>query len=62
MFKPNFLYFEHTYTKIIEVNLFAFAYRLFHEDFSPLEGAYRYIMNSTSHISVSLFPITEPNK
>ena len=23
------------YTKILEVNLFAFAYRLFHEDFSP---------------------------
>ena len=22
-------------TKILEVNLFAFAYRLFHEDFSP---------------------------
>ena len=26
------------YTKILEVNLFAFAYRLFHEDFSPLDG------------------------
>ena len=24
------------YTKILEVNLFAFAYRLFHEDFSPI--------------------------
>ena len=23
------------YTKILEVNLFAFAYRLFHRDFSP---------------------------
>ena len=23
------------YTKILEVNLFAFAYRLFHDDFSP---------------------------
>ena len=23
-------------TKILEVNLFAFAYRLFHEDFSPI--------------------------
>ena len=25
-------------TKILEVNLFAFAYRLFHEDFSPING------------------------
>ena len=24
----------HIYTKILEVNLFAFTYRLFHEDFS----------------------------
>ena len=27
-------------TKILEVNLFAFAYRLFHRDFSPINGAY----------------------
>ena len=27
------------YTKILEVNLFAFAYRLFHEDFSSIDGA-----------------------
>ena len=26
---------ELLYTEILEVNLFAFAYRLFHEDFSP---------------------------
>ena len=26
-------------TKILEVNLFAFAYRLFHEDFSPINGS-----------------------
>ena len=26
------------YTKILEVNLFAIAYRLFHEDFSPIDG------------------------
>ena len=25
------------YTEILEVNLFAFAYRLFHEDLSPLD-------------------------
>ena len=28
------------YTKILEVNLFAFAYRLFHRDFSPRNGAF----------------------
>ena len=28
------------YTKILEVNLFAFAYRLFPRDFSPINGAY----------------------
>ena len=31
---------ELLYTKILEVNLFAFAYRLFHRDFSPLDGTY----------------------
>ena len=29
---------ELLYTKILEVNLFAFAYRLFRRDFSPLGG------------------------
>ena len=29
---------ELLYTKILEVNLFAFAYRLFHEDFSSVIG------------------------
>ena len=29
---------ELLHTKILEVNLFAFAYRLFHEDFSPIHG------------------------
>ena len=28
------------YTKILEVNLFAVAYRLFRRDFSPLDGTY----------------------
>ena len=27
------------FTRILEVNLFAFAYRLFHEDFSLINGA-----------------------
>ena len=29
---------ELLYTKLLEVNLFAFAYRLFHEDFSSING------------------------
>ena len=29
---------EILYTKILEVNLLAFDYRLFHEDFSPIDG------------------------
>ena len=33
----RFIYFK--YTKILEVNLFALAYRLFHEDFSSISGA-----------------------
>ena len=32
------LYITEIYTKILEVNLFAFAYRLFRRDFSPLDG------------------------
>ena len=31
---------EFLYIKILEVNLFAFAYRLVHRDFSPINGAY----------------------
>ena len=31
---------ELLYTKIPEVNLFAFAYTLFHRDFSPLNGTF----------------------
>ena len=30
---------SYLYAKILEVNLFAFVYRLFHEDFSPFYGA-----------------------
>ena len=35
---PNVYMF--VYTKILEVNLFAFAYRLFGRDFSPLDRTY----------------------
>ena len=31
---------ELLYTKILEVNLFAFADRRFHRDFSPLDGTF----------------------
>ena len=31
---------ELLYTKILEVNLLAFSYRLFHRDFSPLDGTF----------------------
>ena len=31
---------ELLYTEILEVNLFAFAYRLFRRDFCPLDGTY----------------------
>ena len=31
---------ELSYTKILEVNLFVFAYRLFHRDFSPINRTF----------------------
>ena len=34
----DLIYWTLLYTKILEVNLFAFAYRLFHREFSPLNG------------------------
>ena len=37
---------ELLYTKILEVNLFAFAYRLFRRDFSPLDGTYCILVSS----------------
>ena len=36
------------YTKILEVNLFAFAYRLFRRDFSPLDGEWGEISTKQS--------------
>ena len=30
------------YTKIVEVNLCAFAYRVFHEDFSSIDGTFNH--------------------
>ena len=42
------------YTKILEVNLFAFAYRLFHEDFFPIHGS---VPKLTSRIFVNILYI-----
>ena len=39
---------EFLYTKILEVKLFAFACRLFHRDFSPLNGAYCFLSGEKS--------------
>ena len=36
------------YTKILEVNLFAFAYRLFHRDFSQINGTYCIVLYGKS--------------
>ena len=35
---------ELLYTKILEVNLYAFAYRLFHEDLSSIDGAFALVL------------------
>ena len=45
---------ELLYTKILEVNLFAFAYRLFHEDFSSIIGDFC-IHTYTEVLEVNLF-------
>ena len=37
---------ELLYTEILEVNLFAFAYRLFHEDFTPIYEAFNSLQQS----------------
>ena len=41
------------YTKILEVNLFAFAYRLFRIDFSPLDNSYVF-WNAHSPVECSM--------
>ena len=35
---------ELLYTKILEVNLYAFAYRLFHEDLSSIVGTFALVL------------------
>ena len=52
---------ELLYTKILEVNLFAFAYRLFHEDFSSIDGTYvsslsmlPFCVNPKTHLYLSI--------
>ena len=46
--------YAYTYTKILEVNLFAFAYRLFHEDFFPINGALHDTQPLSSFIYINL--------
>ena len=50
------------YTAILEVNLFVFAYNLFHEDFSPLDGGCLYIVppdtNEFIHLAMSIISWT----
>ena len=43
---------ELLYTKILEVNLFAFAYRLFRGDFPPLDGTYSNMSRRVGRISM----------
>ena len=45
---------ELLYTKILEVNLFAFAYRLFRRDFSPLDGTYCLHSSTVGYINTIL--------
>ena len=48
---------ELLYTKILEVNLFAFAYRLFHEDFSAINGTMQIRNNLYDFISAMLLNV-----
>ena len=43
------------YIKILEVNSFAFDYRLFHEDFSPIKGA----LHDTQPICPAIYFLSE---
>ena len=45
------------YTQILEVNLFPFAYRLFHEDFSPIYVAMRLWWNIVFFIIIWMAPL-----
>ena len=53
------LTFLYKYTKILEVNLFTFAYRLFHRDFSPINGTLHYIAYKSSPSSTLPLVIPE---
>ena len=45
---------ELLYTKILEVNLFAFAYRLFRRDFSPLDGTFCIMLDTRYTLSETI--------
>ena len=54
------------FTEILEVNLFAFAYRLFHEDLSPIYDEHliyimcvRYVIHFTSDVCMTPVPVTQ---
>ena len=50
---------ELLYTKILEVNLFTFAYRLFHRDFSPINVTYCMGTHSFLHLCMYFMLIWE---
>ena len=51
---------ELLYTKILEVNLFAFAYRLFHRDFSPINGTFCIGTHLHIYIYIYIYIYIEP--
>ena len=52
----------HIYTKILEVNFFAFAYGLFHEDFSPINATLHDTQPFSSYILLSTLPLVIPEQ
>ena len=46
------------YTKITEVDLSAFVYRLFHEDFSPILGKNYVIINYVIILNITKFMLS----
>ena len=48
------LFYIERFTQILEVNLLAFACRLFHEDFSPIYGALQIYMELGSNFYATI--------
>ena len=53
---------EILYTKILEVNLFAFAYRLFRRDFSPIDGTYCFINGHYKRYKLNNFTMSHKQR